>query len=293
MKNVRLVLGSGGARGMAHIGVIEELQKAGFEIKEVAGCSMGAIVGGLYCAGHLNEYKHWLVSLSRFDVFKLLDFTLSSQGIVKGDRVFKAIEQLIGYHEIDKFPVPFTAVACDLIAREEIYFRSGSLFKALRASVAIPTIFTPVIDGQRQLVDGGVLNPLPMNLVKREADEWLVAVNVNGNKPDTKKIVAPVANEEKAAYLRMLDHFRTQILRFDSKAEETVEKLGFFDLLNKSYDLTSDRLTELMIEIHKPDLVVEISRDACGVFEFYRANEIIESGRNAFKKALEVKLSAQ
>ncbi|NBP68813.1 MAG: phospholipase [Cytophagia bacterium] len=293
MKNVRLVLGSGGARGMAHIGVIEELQKAGFVIKEVAGCSMGAIVGGLYCAGHLNEYKHWLVSLSRFDVFKLLDFTLSSQGIVKGDRVFKAIEQLIGYHEIDKFQIPFTAVACDLIAREEIYFRSGSLFKALRASVAIPTIFTPVIDGHRQLVDGGVLNPLPMNLVKREADEWLVAVNVNGNKPDTKKVVAPVANEEKAAYLRMLDHFRTQILRFDSKAEETVEKLGFFDLLNKSYDLTSDRLTELMIEIHKPDLVVEISRDACGVFEFYRANEIIESGRNAFKKALEVKQSAQ
>ncbi|NBW34307.1 MAG: phospholipase [Cytophagia bacterium] len=293
MKNVRLVLGSGGARGMAHIGVIEELQKAGFVIKEVAGCSMGAIVGGLYCAGHLNEYKHWLVSLSRFDVFKLLDFTLSSQGIVKGDRVFKAIEQLIGYHEIDKFQIPFTAVACDLIAREEIYFRSGSLFKALRASVAIPTIFTPVIDGHRQLVDGGVLNPLPMNLVKREADEWLVAVNVNGNKPDTKKVVAPVANEEKAAYLRMLDHFRTQILRFDSKAEETVEKLGFFDLLNKSYDLTSDRLTDLMIEIHKPDLVVEISRDACGVFEFYRANEIIESGRNAFKKALEVKQSAQ
>lgn len=292
MKNVRLVLGSGGARGMTHIGVIEELQKAGFVIKEVAGCSMGAIVGGLYCAGHLNEYKHWLVSLSRFDVFKLLDFTLSSQGIVKGDRVFKAIEQLIGYHEIDKFPIPFTAVACDLIAREEIYFRSGSLFKALRASVAIPTIFTPVIDGQRQLVDGGVLNPLPMNLVKREPDEWLVAVNVNGNKTDVKKITAPVVNEEKAAYLRMLDHFRTQILRFDSKAEETVEKLGFFDLLNKSYDLTSDRLTDLMIEINKPDLVVEISRDACGVFEFYRANEIIEEGRSAFKKALEVKLSA-
>ncbi|GCC51722.1 patatin [Chryseotalea sanaruensis] len=289
MKNVRLVLGSGGARGMAHIGVIEELQKAGFVIKEVAGCSMGAIVGGLYCAGHMDEYKHWLISLSRFDVFKLLDFTLSSQGIVKGDRVFKAIEQLIGYHEIDKFTIPFTAVACDLIAREEIYFRSGSLFKALRASVAIPTIFTPVVDGQRQLVDGGVLNPLPMNLVKREPDEWLVAVNVNGNKADIKKVAAPVVNEEKAAYLRMLDHFRTQILRFDSKAEETVEKLGFFDLMNKSYDITLDRLTDLMIEMHKPDLVVEISRDACGVFEFYRANEIIEEGRIAFKKALEAK----
>lgn len=292
MKKVRLVLGSGGARGMAHIGVIEELEKEGFTITEVAGCSMGAIVGGLYCAGHLTEYKHWLISLSRFEVFKLLDFTLSTQGFVKGDRVFKAIEQLIGEHEIEKFSVPFTAVATDLTTRQEIYFRSGSLFKALRASIAIPTVFTPVIDGQKQLVDGGVLNPLPLNLVKREVDEWLVAVNLNANVAEVKKNSVPiVVNEEKGAYLRMLDQFRTQILRFDSHAEETVEKLGFFDILNKSYDLTQDRLTELMIEVHKPDLVIDISRDACGVFEFYRANEIIEVGRKAFRKALEAKVS--
>lgn len=290
MKRVKLVLGSGGARGMAHIGVIEELEKEGFAITEVAGCSMGAIVGGLYCAGHLTEYKHWLISLSRFDVFKLLDFTLSTQGFVKGDRVFKAIEQLIGEHEIEKFPIPFTAVATDLTTRQEIYFRSGSLFKALRASIGIPTVFTPVIEGQKQLVDGGVLNPLPLNLVRREEGEWLVAVNLNANVPEVKKNSEPIAvNEEKGAYLRMIDQFKTQLFRFDSKAEETVEKLGLFDILNKSYDLTQDRLTELMIEVHKPDLVIDISRDACGVFEFYRANEIIEIGRKAFRKALEVK----
>jgi NTE family protein len=293
VKKVRLVLGSGGARGMAHIGVIEELEKEGFAIQEVAGCSMGAIVGGLFCAGHLSEYKHWLVGLSRYDVFKLLDFTLSSQGFVKGERVFKAIEQLIGDKEIEKFTIPFTAVASDLVARQEIHFKTGSLFKALRASVAIPTVFTPVIEGQRQLVDGGVLNPLPLNLVKREASDWLVAVNVNANIPEVKKKTAPVQNEEKAAYLRMIDQFRTQLLRFDSKAEETVEKLGYFDILNKSYDLTQDRLTELMIEVHKPDLVIDISRDACGVFEFYRANEIIEEGRKAFKKALQQKLQRE
>lgn len=292
MKNVRLVLGSGGARGMAHIGVIEELEKEGFTVKEVAGCSMGAIVGGLYCAGHLAEYKHWLISLSRFDVFKLLDFTLSTQGFVKGDRVFKAIEQLIGEHEIEKFSIPFTAVASDLTTRQEIYFRSGSLFKALRASIAIPTIFTPVIEGQKQLVDGGVLNPLPLNLVTRDPEEWLVAVNLNANVPEVKKNSEPiVVNEERGAYLRMIDQFKTQLLRFDSRAEETVEKLGLFDILNKSYDLTQDRLTELMIEVHKPDLVIDIPRDACGVFEFYRANEVIEIGRKAFRKALEEKKS--
>lgn len=292
MKNVRLVLGSGGARGMAHIGVIEELEKEGFTVKEVAGCSMGAIVGGLYCAGHLAEYKHWLISLSRFDVFKLLDFTLSTQGFVKGDRVFKAIEQLIGEHKIEKFSIPFTAVASDLTTRQEIYFRSGSLFKALRASIAIPTIFTPVIEGQKQLVDGGVLNPLPLNLVTRDPEEWLVAVNLNANVPEVKKNSEPiVVNEERGAYLRMIDQFKTQLLRFDSRAEETVEKLGLFDILNKSYDLTQDRLTELMIEVHKPDLVIDIPRDACGVFEFYRANEVIEIGRKAFRKALEEKKS--
>lgn len=277
---------------MAHIGVIEELEKEGFTVKEVAGCSMGAIVGGLYCAGHLAEYKHWLISLSRFDVFKLLDFTLSTQGFVKGDRVFKAIEQLIGEHKIEKFSIPFTAVASDLTTRQEIYFRSGSLFKALRASIAIPTIFTPVIEGQKQLVDGGVLNPLPLNLVTRDPEEWLVAVNLNANVPEVKKNSEPiVVNEERGAYLRMIDQFKTQLLRFDSRAEETVEKLGLFDILNKSYDLTQDRLTELMIEVHKPDLVIDIPRDACGVFEFYRANEVIEIGRKAFRKALEEKKS--
>jgi NTE family protein len=289
MKKVHLVLGSGGARGMAHIGVIEELLKEGFVIETVAGSSMGAIVGGLYCAGHLQEYKHWLVSLNRFEVFKLLDFTFSSQGFVKGERVFKAIEQLIGDQLIDNFSTPFVAVATDLVGKNEIHYRSGSLFKALRASIGIPTVFTPVIEGNKQLVDGGVLNPLPLNLVQPQPDEWIVAVNINANMPSQKKLPEQEVNKEKAAYLRMLDQFRTQILRFDNKAEETVEKLGFFDLLNKSYDLTQDRLTELMINMYKPDMLVEISRDACGVFEFYRANEIIEEGRKAFKKALDLK----
>src|SRR5688572_24125800 len=161
-KNIRLVLGSGGARGMAHIGVVEELEREGFHIKQVVGCSMGAVVGGIYCAGYLKEYKHWLISLTKLDVFKLLDFTFSSQGFVKGERVFKAIEQLIGDHQIENFPIPFTAVAADVVRKREVHYQSGSLFKALRASIAMPTVFTPVMDGKSQLVDGGVLNPLPL-----------------------------------------------------------------------------------------------------------------------------------
>lgn len=204
---------------------------------------------------------------------------------MKGERVFKAIELLIGDHLIENFSIPFTALASDLVGKSEMHFTSGSLFTALRASIAIPTVFTPVRMGKKQLVDGGVLNPLPLNVVKPKPGEWVVAVNINANWPIPPRAAVEL-NKEKAAYLRMLDQFRTQILRFDSKAEDTVEKLGFFDILNKSYDLTQDRLTDLMIEVHKPDLLIEIGRDACGVFEFYRANEIIEEGRKAFRKAI-------
>lgn len=287
MKSIRLVLGSGGARGMAHIGVIEELEKKGFQIKEVVGCSMGAVVGGIHCAGYLAEYKHWLIKLSKLDVFMLLDFTLSGQGFVKGEKVFKAMEEFIGDHQIEHFQIPFTAVASDLLNKKEVHYRTGSLFKALRSSIAIPTVFTPVINGKSQLVDGGVLNPLPIDLVKKEDGEIIVAVNLNANIPYGKNNSSIEENTEKAAYLKMLDFIRATLPRFENKNENTAENLGLFDILNKSYDLTQDRLTELMIQVHKPDLVVNISRDACGVFEFYRANEIIEEGRKAFHWAYE------
>lgn len=293
VKNVRLVLGSGGARGMAHIGVIEELEREGFHIAEVAGCSMGAVVGGIYCAGHLKEYKHWLVGLTKLEVFKLLDFTLSSHGFVKGERVFKSIEQLIGDHNIENLRIPFTAVAADVINKKEIHYRTGSLFKALRASIAMPTIFTPVIEGTSQLVDGGVLNPLPLNVIHPEQGDLVVAVNLNANIPVRSSQNTPEPNKERAAYLKMLDAFdafKAQVLKLEVKErieEEHVEKLGFFDLITKSFDLTQDRLTELMIDVYKPHLVVNIGRDACGVFEFYRANEIIDEGRKAFREAVE------
>ncbi|HEY9006308.1 patatin-like phospholipase family protein [Ohtaekwangia sp.] len=287
MKNVRLVLGSGGARGMAHIGVIEELLKEGYTIREIAGCSMGAVVGGIYCAGYLHEYKRWLINLTKLDVFRLLDFTFSTHGFVKGERVFKAIEEFIGDHQIERFPIPFTAVATDMTSRKEIHYKSGSLFKALRASIGIPTVFTPVIDGRLQLVDGGVLNPLPLNVITREPDDLVVAVNLNAAVPTHhNNHHPPTENKEQAAYLKMLNAFRTQVLKMDvHHAEEQAERLGFLDLLNRSYDLTLDRLTELTIDMHKPNIVVNISRDACGIFEFYRANEIIEEGRKAFREA--------
>ncbi len=287
MQKVRLVLGSGGARGMAHIGVIEELEEFGFQVVEVVGCSMGAVVGGIYCAGYLSDYKRWLIKLSRMDVFRLLDFTLSAQGFVKGERVFKSIEEFIGDHQIENFKIPFTAVASDITHKKEVHYNSGSLFKALRSSIAIPTVFTPVRDGKSQLVDGGVLNPLPLNLVNKVPGEWVVAVNLNADMPYKPSLTQVDEHKERAAYLKMFDSILAVLPKFETSKEDAVVSLGLFDLLNKSYELTQDRLTDLMIDVHKPDLVVNISRDACGVFEFYRANEIIEEGRKAFHRAYE------
>jgi NTE family protein len=250
------------------------------------GCSMGAVVGGIYCAGYLDEYKYWLISLTKLDVFKLMDFTFSSQGFVKGEKVFKAIEQLIGDHQIENLKIPFTAVAADVVNKREVHYKSGSLFKALRASIAMPSVFTPVIEGRSQLVDGGVLNPLPIDLVQCQEGDLVVAVNINANIASEKNLT-PVINKEKAAYQKMLDAFRSQFLKVETRVEEQAEQFGFFDLMTKSYEMTQDRLTDLTIGLHKPDLVVEVSRDACGVFEFYRANEIIEEGRRAFRKACE------
>ena len=285
MQKVRLVLGSGGARGMAHIGVIEELEEFGFQVVEVVGCSMGAVVGGIYCAGYLSDYKRWLIKLSRMDVFRLLDFTLSAQGFVKGERVFKSIEEFIGDHQIENFKIPFTAVASDITHKKEVHYNSGSLFKALRSSIAIPTVFTPVREGKSQLVDGGVLNPLPLNLVNKVPGEWVVAVNLNADMPYKPSLTQVDEHKERAAYLKMFDSILAVLPKFETSKEDAVVSLGLFDLLNKSYELTQDRLTDLMIDVHKPDLVVNISRDACGVFEFYRANEIIEEGRKAFHRA--------
>ncbi|MGZ5135680.1 MAG: patatin-like phospholipase family protein, partial [Flavitalea sp.] len=177
---VHLVLGSGGARGVAHIGVIEVLEESGYEIISVAGCSMGAVVGGIYAAGFQNAYKDWLLSLTKPMLFEIMDFTISRQGFLKGERIFSKFQQITGQLSIEQLKVPFIAVAADMAQNKEVHYRTGDLYKALRASIAIPGIFTPVIENGQFLVDGGVLNPLPLNLVVKKGQELIVAVNLNG-----------------------------------------------------------------------------------------------------------------
>lgn len=274
-KKAHLVLGSGGARGIAHIGVIEMLERDGYDICEVAGCSMGAVVGAMYCGGYLEAYTDWLLKLNWTGVFNLMDFTLTRKGFIKGERVFSKMQEITGEQLIENMKIPFTAVATDMMTMQEVYFRKGSLYSALRASVSIPGLFTPIIENGTVLVDGGVLNPLPLNLIKKEEDALVIAVNLNG-KPD-------LDTEEKTQEEAQEKGWLTRFLSADPK--NTGPNFSLFDLVYTSYDFTQDRLIALMIEHYKPDLVVEIPRNACGIFDFHRADELIEMGRVAYQEA--------
>ncbi|WP_461791283.1 patatin-like phospholipase family protein [Pedobacter sp.] len=267
-KKVQLVLGSGGARGLAHIGVIEQLENDGYEICEVVGCSMGAVVGGLYCAGFLGEYKNWLASLTRGNVFSLVDFTFNSRGFVRGEKIWTLIAKITGDQQIEKLKIPFTAIATDMIQMEEVHYTSGDLFAALRSTISIPGVFTPVIENNSVLVDGGVLNPLPINVIKKRSDAIVVAVNING------KNTLAVNEEIKEKNQSWLQRYW-----------KNTPKISFFDLMNTSYDFTQDRLAQLTIEHYQPDLVVEVPRNACGTFDFHKSVQLIEMGKQAYHKA--------
>ena len=284
-KKVHLVLGSGGARGIAHIAVIEALEKDGYEIIEVIGCSMGAVVGGIYAAGHLSEYKKWLLSLTRSDVFELLDFTFTKTGFVKGEKLFAKHKEVTGDLYIENFKIPFTAVATDMKHNEEVYFRDGNLYTALRASVSIPGLFTPVVLGNKVLVDGGVLNPVPVNLVNKQEDAIIVAVDLNARAEEKKLTESSLNSEEEKEqkwYERLLPD---QILEFAKKQDKQEEEaFSLLGLMESTFSFTQDRLTSLMFEMYKPEVRINIPRNTCNTFDFYKAKEVYEAGINAYKK---------
>ncbi len=279
---VHLVLGSGGARGVAHIGVIEVLEEKGYEIVSVTGCSMGAVVGGIYAAGYQQEYKDWLLSLTKPRLLPVMDFTLSRQGFLKGERIFSLFEKVTGPLYIEQLKIPFMAVAADMAQNQEVHYRTGDLYKALRASIAIPGVFTPVIENGQFLVDGGVLNPLPVNTIVKKGQELVVAVNLNGA-PEIPK-GTPAAQEEK-----MLQKLFKPIMQYASSRMEEGQSAAEYslrELLLSTYRMTQDRITDLMLQTYPPDVLVEIPRNACSTFEFYKAKTLLELGRQACLKSL-------
>ena len=277
-KKVSLVLSGGGARGIAHIGVIEELEKQGFEVKSISGTSMGALVGGIYAVGKLQEYKNWMYKLDKIDIFKLIDFTLSSQGLIKGDRVFKKMRKFIPDMNIEDLKIHYTATATDIINKKEVVFTKGSIYEAIRASIAIPTVVTPVKKENSLLVDGGVMNNVPINHVKRTKNDILIVVYVNAVIPVYKPFISKKEKDKKQSiYLKKIKQFQNQLHMVHPKSKN--EKLGYFDLINKSISLLTDHISNLSIEKYPPDILIEVSHDACGTYDFYKAEELVEIGR--------------
>jgi len=284
-QKVALVLGSGGARGTAHIGVIRELIKQGFEISSIAGTSMGALVGGVYAAGKLDEYEEWLCSLSKVDMFNLVDFTLSTKGIIKADKVLREIQKFIPDQKIEDLPIKYVAVATDIKKGKEVVISEGSLFEAIRSSISIPMVITPVLKNETLFVDGGVLNPVPTNRVFRQDGDILIAVNVNGQIPYKK----PVSDSVNVGYFEQLTNGK--LSAFQKKLTALIpvtkkESTGYFNLIVNTSSLMLSKIAELTLQIDPPDVLVEISRYACGAFDFYKANELIQVGKINTKQSI-------
>ena len=284
-KNVSLVLSGGGARGIAHIGVIEELEKQGFNIKSISGTSMGSLIGAVYAVGKMQEYKKWIYTMDELEVFKLIDFTFSSQGLIKGDRVFNKMKKFIPDINIEELKIHYAATATDILNNKEVVFTKGSIYNAVRASVAIPTVFTPVKTENTILVDGGVMNNVPINHVKRTKNDVLIVVHVNADIPANKPPIPKKEKDKKQSlYLIKIKEFYNHLNKSKSKSKN--DKLGYFEIINKTINLLTYQLAIVSIEKHPPDILIPVSHNSCGTFDFYKAEELVEIGRHAAIKSL-------
>lgn len=284
MKKVSLVLSGGGARGIAHIGVLEELEKHGYEIHSITGTSMGAVVGGIYAAGKIKEFKQWILELGKIDVFKLVDFTLFKSGFIKGDKVFEELKSFIPDTQIENLSINFSATATDVVGRKEVLFTEGSLYNAMRASVAIPNILTPVKHNDALLVDGGVVNNIPMNHARRIKNDLLIAVNVNANTPMPKEEKVEKPEEHLSFYQSTIQKFHERFSQLFSGNKH--HDLSYFDIMNVSFELMRDEMVKHSLENNPPDILIETSRHSCNIYDFYKADELIKLGSEATKLSL-------
>lgn len=276
-QKVALVLGSGGARGLSHIGVIRELYKNGYEISSLSGSSIGALIGGVYACGKLDEFEEWVLKLDMMSVFKKMDFTISKSGIIKAEKAFKELQSFIPDQNIEDLPIPLTIVATDVKNKKERVISSGSLWEAIRASISIPMIITPARIADVQLVDGGVINPIPANRVERHDDDILIAVNVNSTTEvfqlrDIKKKEGPGESGD-TDYIKVLLSQLNQIIPF-----KKTDGKGYFGLINDTSNLMLSQISKLTLELSKPDIIIDIPRSSCGTFDFHKSERQIAFG---------------
>lgn len=275
-RTVSLVLGSGGARGLAHIGVIQWLVDNGYDIRAISGSSMGALVGGIYAAGKLDVYSEWVRALERIHVLRLLDPTMGRAGIFKGERIIRVLRDLIGDREIADLPIAFTAVATDLDNGQEVWLRSGGLFDAIRASIATPMVFTPFQLGGRNLIDGAVVNPVPIAPTLGDATDITVAVDLSGA---AEVRPAPARAPTREGDDRYRSKIRSFVQSVRPRKEPPARSPGLLDVAFAAMQAMQDTISDLKLASASPDVRINIPRNACGFFEFWRAEEMIAMGR--------------
>lgn len=272
-QKIALVLSSGGARGFIHIGAIEELLSQGYEISSIAGTSIGALIGGMFALGKMEPFKEWVCSLDNRKILSLVDVSLGRDHLVKGHKLMEAFQKIAEDCPIENLPIPYTAVATDLRHGNEIVFRTGSLFEAMRASFSIPSFFSPPKIEDMILVDGAVLNPLPLNRVERTNNDLLLAVNVSAPK------------DYNIENIRQKNKFMVakKIIK-----ESTPEK-SHVRILNEVSDLMVQQIVRLSIQLNQPDIMLNIPMNRYGSFDYDKVPQIIQKGRIEMRKILKKK----
>lgn len=320
-KDVALVLSSGGPRGWAYIGAIEELESRGYNITSIAGTSIGSLIGGIYAAGKLAEVKEWLFSLDAWKVFSLMDISISMNHLVKGDKVMEALKEIVPDIDIEHLNIPYRAVATDLYTGEEVVFDRGPLFDAVRASISIPSLFRPVKYGFRTLVDGGIVNTMPIDKVVRNGQDILVAFDVNDvDVEHIRQLVIDEAHKEEdrirsekaldAETRNVLKSIRSntsltfrdklilakdqgvKILSHKMNSEEEEPELFFeenyYSILSRTFSLMNHVIARNAAERYQPEVLVKMPFDAYGdISDYAKAREISEAGRELMKAALD------
>ena len=294
-KTVSLVLGSGGARGLAHIGVIRALERHGWKIGAITGSSMGALIGGFYAAGKLESYAEWAQDLTEFNVLRFLDVAWGGAGMLKGEMLMETLQDFIGQHQIEDLPVPLTVVATDVLRRREVWLNHGDLFDAIRASIAVPMVFTPHKINGRPLLDGGILNPVPIAPALQDSTDVVIAVSLSGvpQKLGAGNRLSETSTqpaEPKHPYRRRIERFIEQLqekLGLESQDDSSEPELSLWDTALLSLDAMQASIARGMLAAYPPDLLIEIPINTCGAHEFYRAQEVIGVGELWAERALE------
>jgi NTE family protein len=310
---VALALGSGGARGYAHIGVIDELRDRGYQITGIAGSSMGALVGGLQAADRLDEFSDWARSLTQRAILRLLDPSIMAAGVLRAEKILDAVRDILGDVRIEQLPIPYTAVATDLLTGKSVWLQRGPVDEAIRASIAIPGVIAPHVVGGRLLADGGILDPLPMAPIAAVNADLTVAVSLSGSETlaDHEAEARPSSdwlNRMLRSTSALFDNpsARSMFNRFgladpgseaDTEADEDsvglsddgpgVPRLGSFEVMNRTIDIAQAALARHTLAAYPPDLLIEVPRSACRSLEFHRAAEVIDIGRTLAAEALD------